>query len=160
MPFTTEVWEPEFPRWYRSLPEYEQAVLDAAIEHILERFGPDICKSEYGKSLGEGLYEFRVRQSLQAILKRAGSDFSASQTAHRPVLLRVFCTFYGERVVLLLHGLNKGEDSSGKRQDREIATARNLLKKFKAEQLEAQRKAQKHRARSARTARRHGRKRR
>jgi hypothetical protein len=42
------------------------------------------------------------------------------------VLLRVFCTFYGDRIVLLYHGYNKKADPSEKRQNREIAKARKL----------------------------------
>ena len=55
-----------------SLPDYEQAVLVAAIEHVLQAYGIDICAGEYGKPLGEGLYEFRVRKSLRTILTNAG----------------------------------------------------------------------------------------
>jgi hypothetical protein len=39
----------------------------------------------------------------------------------------VFCTFYGERVAVLLHGYNKASDPSTKRQHREIAKARVVL---------------------------------
>lgn len=48
------------------------------------------------------------------------------------MLLRVFVTFYGDRVVLLLHGLNKGMDNSERRQSREIKKARKLLSQWKA----------------------------
>ncbi len=42
------------------------------------------------------------------------------------MLLRVFCTFSGDRIVLLYHGYNKKADPSEKRQNREIAKARKL----------------------------------
>jgi hypothetical protein len=46
--------------------------------------------------------------------------------ADRTVLLRVFCTFHGDRIVLLFHGYDKKKDPSAKRQAREIARARKL----------------------------------
>lgn len=57
-----------------SLPEYEQAVLIAAIEHVLARRGIDICAGDWGKPLGEGLYEFRIKKWLKAVLGSAGID--------------------------------------------------------------------------------------
>jgi len=115
-----------FERFVRKLPAYEQAVALAAIEHILAKDGIDICQGEWGKALGRGLYEFRIRHSLRAILGRAGVS-SADVGTDRTVLLRVFCTFYGKHVVLLLHGYDKGRDPSTKRQIREISKARLVL---------------------------------
>lgn len=115
-----------FERFLRSLPGYEQAVLIAAIEHVLARHGIDICAGEWGKPLGSGLYEFRVRRSLTAILSEAGVDAAGFPGADRGVLLRVFCTFYGDKVVLLYQGYDKKRDPSEKRQQREIAQARKV----------------------------------
>lgn len=119
-----------FERFLFSLPEYEQAVLIAAIENVLAVYGIDICAGEWGKPLGEGLYEFRVRKSLRTILAGAGVDSDAAG-ADRSVVLRVFCTFYGDKIVLLYHGYNKRADPSGKRQQREIKKARKLHEKWK-----------------------------
>jgi hypothetical protein len=63
--------------------------------------------------------------------------FSAPGGTERParghkVLLRIFCHAYGARVVLLLNGYDKGADPSGRRQNREIALARQRLTEFKA----------------------------
>jgi len=55
-----------------------------------------------------GLFEFRLRDSA--------------------LLLRVFCHAYGDRIVLLLHGYDKGVDPSDKRQAREIAEATSTWK--------------------------------
>lgn len=97
----------------------------AALEHILQTYGIDICASEWGKSLGDGLYEFRVRKSLRTILTAAGIS-SETPGNDRKVLIRVFCTFHGEEIVLLYHGYNKKIDPSPKRQQREIKKARKL----------------------------------
>lgn len=120
-----------FERFLLSLPAYEQAVLIAAIEHVLQVHGVDICAGEWGKPLGGGLYEFRVRKSLRAILAAAGVANSPSHGSDGMVLLRVFCTFHGNMIVVLYHGYNKKADPSKSRQQREIAKARKLHERWK-----------------------------
>lgn len=124
-----------FERFLFSLPEYEQAVLTAAIEHVLQVHGIDICAGEWGKPLGEGLFEFRVRRSLAAILDSAGIGPSQiDQTgADRQVLLRLFCTFHGDKIVLLYSGYNKKKDPSKRCQEREIKKARKAHAQWKRE---------------------------
>jgi hypothetical protein len=133
--WSTDVYDSTFQRWFaKELDQYEQVVLDAAIENILEVYGIDICEGEWGKALGHGLYEFRVRQSLHAIRTHGMATPPAAKPGEdRTVLLRVFVTFHGAKVVLLLHGLNKGKDSSPRRQNAEIARARKLLKQWQRE---------------------------
>ncbi|NYI41702.1 hypothetical protein [Demequina lutea] len=130
--WTVEVASEDFARFARSLHEYEQAVLDTAIWKVLAVEGLAICESEWGKALGRGLYEFRIRKSLDAILKAAGVP--RTRGGKRAVLLRVFCAFERERVVLLLGGYDKGRDPSGRRQQREIAAARRVLAEWKRQQ--------------------------
>lgn len=121
-----------FERFFVKLAGYEQAVLVAAIEHVLKVHGIDICQGEWGKPLGDGLYEFRVRRSLQAILTEAGVEPPMDVSgADRMVLIRVFCTFHGDRIVLLYHGYDKKKDPSKKRQEREISRARKLHSAWK-----------------------------
>jgi len=119
----------DFARFVARLGDYERAVLVAAIEKVLSRYGLDICQSEWGRPLKGGLYEFRIRRSLRTILNEYGSEASPSVRVlpDRPVLLRVFCTFYGSRVVLLLGGYDKKKDPSERRQAREIKRARRAL---------------------------------
>jgi len=89
---------------------------------ILQRHGVSVCGSEFGKQLGGGLFEFRLRDVVDA------PDGGGSER----VLLRVFCHAYGERVVLLLGGYDKGRSPSRSRQAREIATARTRLARWQA----------------------------
>jgi len=91
--------------------------------------GLDICGTEHGKALGQGLFEFRIRHDEDVILGRAKSD--AKRKGSEQVLLRIFCHAYGQRVVLLLGGYDKGSDASKRRQDREIERARARLRSFK-----------------------------
>ena len=135
----------EFDRWYsKELTSYEQAVFTAAVENILEVYGMEICSGEWGKALGQGLYEFRIRQSLHAIMTFGHAEPSIAKPGEdREVLLRAFVTFHGDKATLLIHGLNKKNDSSKKRQDKEIAKARGVLKTWKAERLATARAAKK-----------------
>lgn len=130
--WTIEYHDDALERFVRSLPRYEQRVLYAALVNVLQVCGIGICSGEWGKPLGGGLYEFRVRKSLHTILAIAGENSDVSVGTDRPVLLRVFCTFYGNRIVLLFHGYDKRRDPSARRQAREIAKARKMLHEWKA----------------------------
>lgn len=122
--WTIEYEGDRFEKFFLGLPEYEQAVLEAAITHVLAVRGIDICNGEWGKPLGEGLYEFRVRRSLQAILTEAGVPLPEDlRGADRQVLLRVLCAFRGNKIVLLYSGYDKQRDPSAKRQAKEITAA-------------------------------------
>ncbi|PVE94974.1 type II toxin-antitoxin system RelE/ParE family toxin [Microbacterium sp. TPD7012] len=127
-----------FERAFDKLPQYEQAVMVAAIEKVLGVLGHEVCATEWGKNLGEGLYEFRVRKSLRAIhdeFKENGVDLPALPPgSDRGVLLRAFFTVHGDRIVLLLHIYDKKRDPSEKRQQREIKRARKLLKAWLEEE--------------------------
>lgn len=128
----------DFEKFYAKLDELDQAILQAAINHVLKSHGIDICQNEWGKNLGDGLYEFRIRRSLATILGEYGPpgavDRLTPREQKRRSLLRVFCTFHGDRIVLLLGGYNKGKDPSRKRQEKEIRKARKNLKQWKNQQ--------------------------
>ena len=124
--WTIEIAGDAFPRFVRALPVYEQAVLAAAVNHVLAVQGINVCAGEWGRPLGDGLYEFRVRKSLDAILDAASVEWTTTPGADREVLLRVFSTFYGDKIVLLYHGYDKKRDPSSRRQQREIAKARRI----------------------------------
>ena len=58
--WTIEV-EPEYERAVaRELTAYQQEILDAAVRGVLAVDGTAVCRSQWGKALGHGLYEFRV----------------------------------------------------------------------------------------------------
>ncbi len=103
-----------------------------AVREVLAVEGPAICESEWGKALGRGLYEFRIRKSLDAILKTRGE--AQMRGGRQPVLLRVFCAFARGQAVILLGGYDKGKDSSGSRQQREIAAERRVLAEWNRKQ--------------------------
>lgn len=98
--------------WLRDLDPLKRRVVGTALREILQEQGSNVCASPYGKQLGGGLFEFRLREG--------------------DLLFRVFCHAFGDQVVLLLSGYDKGEDPSKKRQDREIAEARKRLTAWKS----------------------------
>jgi len=74
------------------------------------------------------VFEFRIRHDESVIRGKAGQGSAGKPTE---VLLRIFCHAYGQRIVLLLGGYDKGAAPKKKRQDREIETARKRLRSFK-----------------------------
>lgn len=127
-------------RWMdNDLTDIELAALLSALEHVLSHLGVGVCGTEWGKQLGDGLFEFRIRHTAAEIARMHGEDVEGPKRREK-VLLRVFCHAYGAKVVLLLNGYDKGADPSERRQQREIATARARLTKFRAERSRPGRK--------------------
>jgi hypothetical protein len=98
-----------------TLSDLQLAAVLAGFEHVLRHRGVNVCASEWGKQLGGGLFEFRVRHTAVEIDAMFGSGSREGRGRGR-VLLRVFCHAYGNRMVLLLNGYDKGADPSRKRQ--------------------------------------------
>ncbi len=101
-------------RWIREeLTKTQRSELGQAMREQLQQKGVGVCATEYGKQLGKGMFEFRLRRSVEQAGER--------------VLLRVFCHAHGNKVVLLLGGYDTGVDPSARRQGDEIAVARRRL---------------------------------
>lgn len=116
--------------WLRALSLTKKQVLGQAMNTILQTLGIDVCATEFGKQLGKGLFEFRLRQKPGDI----GAEKGGKKLPPEEILLRVFCHAHGNKLILLLGGYDKGEDPSKKRQDHEIAEARARLVSWKARQ--------------------------
>lgn len=98
-----------FRRWVDGLPALQAQLVWKAVADELAMRGPDVCADHWGRNLGGGLYECRIRR--------------------QHVVLRVFfCTDHG-RVVVLLGGFDKG--SQPKRQGAAIAVARQRLADYR-----------------------------
>jgi phage-related protein len=100
--------------WIKELDTRNRRALGTAMREILQHQGINVCSSPFGKQLGEGLFEFRLRDD--------------------GLLLRVFCHAYGNKIVLLLSGYDKGESPGERRQQREIGVARKRLKAWQQRQ--------------------------
>jgi len=126
-----------FRRFLDELESTKRLAMIAAIERVLAKQGMNVCRSSWGKTLGQGLFEFRVRHTAAEIRTMFGGDALGVADHDGPpgkVLLRAFCHACGDRIVLLLGGYDKGEDSSKKRQQEEIKIARRRLRAFQASQ--------------------------
>lgn len=131
-------------RWFlEELSPVARRLLGAAMDAVLQRDGVGVCDTEFGKQLGGGIFEFRVKGNPQAVIdeerSRRGKQPKKIDPPAEAVLLRVFCHAYCGKVVLLLGGYDKASDPSPKRQNKEIETARARLRMF----LEARKKAAK-----------------
>lgn len=101
--------------WLRhELAPDDRRTLGAAMWAILQQQGVGVCGTSFGRQLGGGLFEFRLREP--------------------PLNARVFCHAYGDRIVLLLGGYDKGRDPSQRRQEREISIARERLREWQRRQ--------------------------
>jgi hypothetical protein len=114
--------------WADGLSPQKRAAFTEAIRLVLARRGLDVVETEYGKPLGDGLYEFRVRWTAAEIRhKIEGLPPAQVGGAPEPILLRVFFCTAGRKIILLVSAYDKARDPSDRRQQREIARARKLL---------------------------------
>lgn len=133
--------------WIEGLTPYQRRTIGIAMFEILQHEGASVVESEFGTHLGQGLFEFRVRQGPDEIIKRSrrpeaarslmdklratvAAETQRKSTAEN-VLLRVFFHAHGDRLILLLGGYDKGRDPSKKRQQSEIDAARMRLTEWK-----------------------------
>lgn len=118
-------------KWLESLTDLKREAAVAAIQIILKSRGIDLIQTKWLKPLGSGLFEFRIRHSaLQIIQLYQMSGYEGKQIREK-VLLRIFLTFHGERLIVLLGAYDKSKDTSPRNQSRQIALSRKRLKEFK-----------------------------
>lgn len=116
----------------KELTPHQRRAIGAALSEVLEKIGLDVCDTEYGKQLGGGLFEFRLRHDADEIIAKHTDQTPDHATQGPPIFLRIFCYAYGEKIVLLLAGYDKGQDASDRRQDQEIERARKRLSEFRS----------------------------
>jgi len=117
--------------WMRGLDPYLRRAIGIALREVLQRRGVEVCQGEWGKALGDGLFEFRVRRNAEEILEMYGGHAKYPEANER-LTLRVFFYPHGNKLLLLLNGYDKGDDASGRRQDEEIKPARKRLHEYRS----------------------------
>jgi hypothetical protein len=119
-------------RWLREeLSPRKRRALGTAMRRLLQVLGIGVCGTGFGRQLGRGLFEFRLRGAdLANVVPASG----AADSAEAKMLLRVFCHAHGNKLILLLGGYDKGEDTSVRRQNAEIELARKRLKDWRQRQ--------------------------
>jgi hypothetical protein len=108
--------------WLKGLSLTKRQIVGTAMREILQVLGVDVCDSKWGKQLGEGLFEFRIRMEESEVSDRLPPE---------KILIRAFCHAHGAKMVLLLAGYDKAEDPSKKRQNKEIEEARRRLRDWR-----------------------------
>jgi hypothetical protein len=120
-------------RWLKQeLDPGAAAALGLAMNHILQALGPDVVETRFGKALGAGLFEFRLDDTVDGLLRRFQLN-KKPKLAKAPVgrmLLRVFFHIHGDRLLLLLGGYDKGKADSKREQQAQIEVARKRLREW------------------------------
>lgn len=115
-------------RWLREeLSPAKRRALGHAMDETLQELGIAVCGTEFGRQLGGGLFEFRLRRDLREITPVSDADAGK-------ILLRVFCHAHGDRLILLVGGYDKGAHPSPRRQNAEIELARARLRDWRLRQ--------------------------
>lgn len=123
--------------WMNSLGSVEFEAMATAIEEVLQKQGLELAGTAWIKALGKGLYEFRVRHDASTIRVLYSDSGASAPPDPAKILLRLFVHFYGQKIILLLHGYNKGQDDSARRQNKEIREARKRLRAWRLDQARA-----------------------
>lgn len=128
--------------WLEKLSPAKEEAARQALLKILAVDGIDVLDTEWGKPLGEGLFEFRIRHDANEILAQRDPELLAKigPLPEEPTLLRIFFAFDGQKIILLVGGYDKGEDASKKRQQKEIKTARKRLAEYNRRKAKRARK--------------------
>jgi len=121
-------------RWLREeLTPTKRRALGHAMNEVLQDLGVEVCGTEFGKQLGGGLFEFRLRRDIREIAPVGAAEAGK-------ILLRVFCHAHGNRLILLVGAYDKGENPSSRIQNAEIEVARARLRDWRRRQPRAPRR--------------------
>lgn len=118
--------------WLDGLTERKFAAMDAAILLVLQAKGLTLGDTKWLTALGRGLWEFRVRNTAAEIKAMYSDAAKDPSKVSEKILLRLFVHFYGEKVVLLLHGYDKAGNDNERKQQHQINLARKRLNEWKA----------------------------
>jgi hypothetical protein len=119
----------EFLRQEKELAPEVQSVVRGLLLEVLAVKGMALASGTLLKALGSGLWEFRIGRNLKSVLKAAGIALPHNART-RKVLVRVFCSFEDEGI-LLLGCYDKLRNGSDRAQNIAIQNARALLLTFR-----------------------------
>ena len=112
-PFEADDGTVPFERFLDDLSDFKFVTLDTAIRHVLAVRGIEFARTEWLKSLGRGLPEFRVRHEADEIARMFGDDLPGVETPKEKILLRVFVYFYGDKGRAVARRLRQGQGFKG-----------------------------------------------
>jgi putative component of toxin-antitoxin plasmid stabilization module len=116
-----------FQEWFlRDLNRIQQIALRNAVKFFLVEIVSLGLKSPSIKSLGEGVYEFRISLSQKELLRLLAEFPDIPRVDVSKLLLRVFYTLGPNKKIVILSGYNKLANSHKRTQQVEIQKARKL----------------------------------
>jgi hypothetical protein len=113
-----------FSKFVKSLSPAKQRTLEVSIDKILLVHGTDLIDGDLIKTLGGGVYEYRVGPNTTRMMNKA---LESAVVPHQKIALRVFLSFERNRVIVLLGSYDKGAHDSKSKQQSEIKKARRIL---------------------------------
>lgn len=122
-------------RWLtEELTSAQRRAVAAALRELVAEMGQDICKTDFGDNIGEGLIELRLRQPADQVLRRMGRPVTDPHPEDHAeaILLRVFLHPHGRKQILVLHGYDKQANASARHQQKQIALARKRFADWEA----------------------------
>jgi putative component of toxin-antitoxin plasmid stabilization module len=136
-------------RWLtEELDTIAASAVGLAMNHIVQGLGPDVVATRFGKALGKGLFEFRLDDTVDELLRRLGLPKKSKLAKAKPtrMLLRVFFHVHGDKLILLLGGYDKGKADSKREQQAQIELARARLREWASRKRLATGRGGKHRS--------------
>lgn len=118
-------------KWIDGLSDQKSEAVVVALQEVLAVNGITLTSGAWLKSLGSGLYEFRIRHSkneIQRMYKTANKGLMGGAEA---ILLRIFVAFEGQKLIVLLGGYDKGKSDKHSFQQAQIEIARKRLRDWK-----------------------------
>lgn len=118
-------------KWIDGLSDQKAEAVILALQEVLAVNGINLASGAWLRSLGSGLFEFRIRHSkneIQAMYKTANRGLAGGAQA---ILLRIFVAFEGQKLIVLLGGYDKGKNDKQSFQQAQIEIARKRLRDWK-----------------------------
>jgi len=131
----------------------KRRALGTAMRRVLQVQGPLVQRNHWGDKVAEGIFEFRLRMNGKGVINLEAEIYGITEDEARKrfrldpsedILLRVFCTTRKGKVILLLHGYDKGQDVSKKRQQSEIDEAKRRLEIVKQREAKERKAGRRH----------------
>ena len=118
-------------KWIDGLSDQKAEAVLVALQEVLAVNGITLTSGAWLKSLGKGIYEFRIRHNaseIQAMYKVANKGLMGGAEA---ILLRAFVAFEREKLIVLLGAYDKGKNDKLGFQQAQIEIARKRLRDWK-----------------------------
>ena len=120
-----------YQHWFlRKLSRTQQFVARHAIAETLVELVSDGRRNSAIRSLGSGLFEFRLSISQRELLNLTRNFQNIPRVDISKVLLRIFYTLGSDKTIVILSGYDKLGNSHKRNQQKEIERARKYRKQW------------------------------